>query len=239
MKRLLPLLLCLAPVHALADEAQIRQTLGERYSMIKITSVQPSPIAGLYEVLVAGKLVYVDQTGDYLLPGPLVETKTKANLTQKRLDDLHAIKFDSLPFDKAISVVKGSGARKVALFSDPDCPFCKRLEKELALLDNVTIYVFLNPITSLHPEAMERANEIWCSADRAQSWRDYMLEGKKPAEAVKCDTPVNDILALSEKIGVDGTPALVFPNGKRVDGALSAAQIEDLLKQGSQVAAKK
>lgn len=231
MKRLLPLLLCLAPIHALADEAQIRKTLGERYSMIKITSVQPSPISGLYEVLVGGKLVYVDQTGDYLLPGPLVETKTKANLTQKRLDDLHAVKFDSLPFEKAIPVIKGSGARKVAIFSDPDCPFCKSLEKELALLDNVTVYVFLNPITSLHPDAMERANEIWCSADRARSWRDYMLEDKKPAKAAKCETPVNDILALSEKIGIDGTPALVFPNGKRVDGAISAVQIEDLLKQ--------
>lgn len=233
MKRLLPLLLCLASAHAPADEAKIRQTLGEHYPAIKITSVQPSPIAGLYEVMVGGKLVYVDQTGNHLLPGPLVETKTKTNLTQKRLDELHAIKFDSLPFDKAIKVVKGSGARKVAIFSDPDCPFCKRLEKELALLDNVTVYVFLNPLTNLHPEAMERANEIWCSADRARSWTDYMLEGKKPAAAAKCDTPVNDIITLSEKIGVDGTPALVFPNGKRVDGAVSAAQIEDLLKQGS------
>lgn len=231
MKRLLPLLLCLAPIHALADEAQIRKVLDERYPMINITSVQPSPIAGLYEVMVGGKLVYVNQTGDYLLPGPLVETKTKANLTQKRLDELHAVKFDSLPFEKAIPVIKGSGARKVAIFSDPDCPFCRRLEKELALLDNITVYVFLNPITGLHPDAMERANEIWCSADRAQSWRDYMLEGKKPAKAAKCDTPVSDILALSDKIGVDGTPALIFQNGKRVDGAISAAQIEDFLKQ--------
>ncbi|NWG87678.1 MAG: DsbC family protein [Hydrogenophilaceae bacterium] len=233
MKRLLPFILCLVPVHALADEAQIRQTLGERYPAIKITSIQPSPVAGIYEVLAGGKLVYVDQTGDYLLMGPILDTRSKTNLTQKRLDDLRMVKFDSLPFDKAIPIVKGNGARKVAVFSDPDCPFCKRLEKELALLDNITVYVFLNPIASLHPEAPARSNEIWCSADRAKSWRDYMLEGKKPAASGKCDTPVNDILALAEKIGVEGTPALVFPNGKRVDGAISAAQIEELLQQGS------
>lgn len=231
MKRLLPLLFCLASVHAQADETLIRQTLGERYPGINITSIQPSPIAGLYEVMVGGNFVYVDQSGDYLLPGPVVDTRTKANLSQKRLEELKKVRFDSLPFDKAISVVKGSGERKLAIFSDPDCPFCKRLEKELALLDNLTVYVFLNPLTNLHPEAMARASEIWCSADRAQSWRDYMLEGKKPAAAAKCETPINDILAFSEKIGVDGTPALVFPNGKRVDGHIPAAQIEELLKQ--------
>ncbi len=233
MKRLLPFMLCFVATHAPADESLIRKTLGERYPGINITSVQPSPVAGLYEVMVGGNFVYVDQSGDHLLPGPIVETKTKANLTQKRLEELRTVKFDSLPFDKAIAVVKGNGERKLAIFSDPDCPFCKRLEKELALLDNLTVYVFLNPLTNLHPEAMARASEIWCSADRARSWRDYMLEGKKPAATDKCETPISDILALSEKIGVDGTPALVFPNGKRVDGHISAAQIEELLQQGS------
>lgn len=233
MKRILPLLFCLASIHAQADEARIRQTLGERYPGINIISVQPSPVAGLYEVMVGSNFVYVDQNGDHLLPGPIVDTRTKANLTQKRLEELKMVKFDSLPFDKAIAVVKGSGARKVAVFSDPDCPFCRRLEKELALLDNLTVYIFLNPLTNLHPEAMERASEIWCSTDRAQSWRNYMLEGKKPTPASKCDTPISEILALSEKLGVDGTPALVFPNGKRIDGHIPAAQIEELLKQGS------
>lgn len=238
MKHLLPLLLCLASTSALSGEAEIRKTLNERYPAVKIASVQPSPIAGLYEVFAGGKLIYVDSTGEHLLPGSIIETRTKTNLTQKRMEELRAIKFDSLPFDKAIPMVKGNGSRKMAVFSDPDCPVCKNLEKELALLDNLTVYVFLNPLTSIHPEAMQRSSEIWCSADRARSYREYMLQDKRPDAPAKCDTPINDILALSEKLGVDGTPALVFPNGKRIDGGISAAQIEELLKQSSQVAAK-
>lgn len=214
-------------------EAAIRKALQERYPNIPLKTVSPSPVPGLYEVVVGGQVVYVDEKADYLLPGPLVDTRSKANLTKQRLEDMNKVDFSSLPLDKAIAITHGKGERKLAVFTDPDCPFCKQLEKELALLDNVTVYVFMYPLAELHPQAPAHAKAIWCSADRSRSWQDYLLEGKAPSAAGTCDNPVEDILALGQKLNVNGTPALIFANGKRKEGALPAAQIEDLLKAGS------
>jgi thiol:disulfide interchange protein DsbC len=222
----------LAPL-AQADEAAIRQALTERYPNIQVNAVTPSPVPGIFEVLVGGKPVYTDEKADYLFAGPLVDTRNRVNLSQKRMEELRMVKFDTLPLDKAIRIVRGNGERQVAVFSDPDCPFCKRLEQELAKVDNVTVHLFLYPLAELHPKAPEVAKNVWCSADRAKSWTDYMLEGKTPAEAPACDTPIQDIAALAAKLGVEGTPAIIFSNGKRADGAIPANQIEALLKAGS------
>lgn len=218
---------------AQADEAAIRQTLGERYPALGIESVTPTPIAGLYEVWGGGKLFYADEKGDYVLIGPLVETRGKTNLTQQRIAQLRAVKFDSLPLDKAIRIVHGKGERVVAVFSDPDCPFCRKLEQELARLDNLTVHLFLHPLPDLHPGAVEVARNVWCAADPAASWRDYMLAGKAPAAVPDCQAPIAEIAALAARLGVSGTPALIFPSGERIDGAVPADRIEALLKGGS------
>lgn len=233
MKRLLPLFALLASAAATADEAQIRKALTEAYPEIPIRSIEPSPIPNLYEVYAGGRLVYSDPTGAHLVLGPLVDTKTKKDLTEARLDALGAIKFDSLPLDKAIKIVHGDGKQKLAVFSDPDCPHCRDLEHELARLQDATVYVFMTPLTEIHPDALAHANAIWCSKDRAKSWEDFMLSAKTPADAAKCDTPVSDILDLAKAHDINGTPTLVFANGKRVSGGLPANQIEALLKQGS------
>lgn len=230
MKRLLTFLFCLASINILADEAQIRSVLNQHFPTVEISSIQPTSIAGLYEVLAGGKIFYIDQTGEYMLPGPLVETRTKLNLTQLRLDDIRAIKFSRLPLDKSIKIVRGNGTREIAVFSDPDCPFSKLLLRELYLLDDLTIYVFLNPLLEIHPDALQRSNEIWCSEDRAKSLLDYMILDKKPANQGKCVAPVNDILALSDLVGVNSTPVLVFQNDMRVDGAMYGSVVEDVLK---------
>lgn len=229
MKHILALLFCLASINIPADEAQIRGVLKQHFPTVEISSIQSSPIQGLYEVLAGGKIFYIDQTGEYLMPGPLLETRTQTNLTEQRLDDIRAIKFNRLPLEKAVKIVRGKGTRKIAVFSDPDCPFSKLLLGELYLLDDLTIYVFLNPLLDIHPEAMQRSNEIWCSEDRAKSLLDYMILGKKPINQVKCDAPVKDILALSELVGINSTPVLIFQNDMRVDGAMYATVIEDLL----------
>ncbi len=229
MKRILALSFCLAAATSLADEAQIRHVLKQQFPTVEVSSIQPTPIAGLYEVLAGGKIFYTDQTGEYLMPGPLVETRTQANLTEQRLDALRTIKFGSLPLDKAVKVVRGKGTRKIAVFSDPDCPFSKLLLGELYLLDDLTAYVFLNPLQEIHPEAMQRSNEIWCSGDRTKGLLDYMILGQKPSSDGKCHTPVKDILALSEMTGINSTPVLVFENDMRVDGAMYANIIEELL----------
>lgn len=233
MYRLLALALSLTLLHVQADEAAIRKTLGERYPGIVIQAVSPTPMAGVWEVWTGGRLVYTDATAEYLLIGTLVETRGKTNLSQQRLNELRAVKFDSLPLDKSFTVVKGNGERRLAVFTDPDCPFCRRLEQELAKLDNLTVHVFLYPLADLHPAAPQIARNVWCAADRAQTWTGYMLEGKVPAAVDNCDAPLGAIAELATRLGVEGTPAILFANGRRVDGYIPAAEIEAILKPGS------
>lgn len=232
MKRLSILLLALLSLSSFAlraDEAAIRQAFAERYAGMPVKSVTATAIPGIFEIYLGGQVVYADAQGDHLLVGPLVDTKTRANLTQQRLQALTSVKFDSLPFDKAITLVKGKGERRIAVFSDPDCPFCKKLEQELANLDNLTIHLFLMPLPELHPQAVAIAKDIWCAEDRAQAWNAYMLEGKKPASGKTCENPVDAIASLASELAINGTPAIVLPNGRRLDGAISASKLESLL----------
>lgn len=229
MKTLLALTLALLSLAVQADEAAIRQALRERNANVPIKSVTETAIPGLYEVFSGDHIVYSDATGDHVLMGPLVDTRNRTNLTQQRLDALKTVKFDTLPLDKAITIVKGKGERRIAVFSDPDCPFCRRLEKELTGIDNLTVHIFLLPLAELHPQAMEIAKNMWCAEDRARAWNAYMLEGRKPDAGRNCATPIEAIAALAAELGISGTPAIVLPSGRRVDGAVPAAKLEALL----------
>lgn len=233
MYRLLAVALSLSLLSVQADESVIRKTLSERYPGIVIQAVTPTPMAGVWEVWTGGRLVYTDNTGEYLLIGTLVETRGKINLSQQRLNELRAVRFDSLPLEKSFTVVKGKGERRLAVFTDPDCPFCRRLEQELAKLDNLTVHIFLYPLADLHPGAPQIARNVWCAADRPGSWTAYMLEGKAPDKAGDCEAPLTQIAELATRLGIEGTPALIFGNGRRVDGYLPAHEIEALLKDGS------
>jgi thiol:disulfide interchange protein DsbC len=229
MKFLLVFLAACLPLAALADEAAIRKAFAERYSQVNIKSVNPTPIAGLYEVYADGQLLYADEKGDYLLMGPLVDTRSRLNLSEARLELLTTVNFGGLPFDKAVTLVKGKGERRIAVFSDPDCPYCKRLERDLATLDNLTVHLFLLPLPELHPQAMTVAREVWCAPDRAAAWRAYMLEGRRPEAGAVCDTPMEAIAGLARELGINGTPAIILSNGRRIDGAVPAARLEALL----------
>lgn len=230
MKSLL-LMLALLPLTAYADEAAIRNTLAERNPNLKIERIGASPVAGVFEIVTKDKRIfYTDGKADYVFAGPLIETATRANLTEQRMEALNMVHYASLPFDKSIPVVRGNGARKLAVFTDPDCPYCQQLEKELALLNDITVYVFLYPIASLHPDAEKHAKAIWCAPDRAKSWAAHMLEGKPQNGDTQCKNPVDALVALGNGLGIAGTPTLVFPNGKRVSGAQSAGQLDTLLK---------
>lgn len=229
MKRILAVLLSFCSFALHADESSIRKTFAERYPDRKVKSVAPTPIPGIFEVYASGQLVYADATASHLLVGTLVDTRTRSNLSQQRLEALKSVKFDSLPFEHAIPIVKGKGERRIAVFSDPDCPFCKQLERELAGIDNLTVHVFPLPLRELHPQAVEVARKIWCSADRAAAWRAYLLEGRAPEGDGACANPVEAVAALAESLDIGGTPAIVLPNGRRIDGALPAARLEALL----------
>lgn len=234
MQYIFAMLLSAVTFQAVAGEADLRQAFEARFPGSKVVSVSKTPLPGIYEVVADGnQLAYVDEKAEYLMMGEVIDLKARRNLTREKMDDLTRIRFDNLPVQNAIKFVKGAGKRQLAVFSDPDCPFCKKLEPELAKLDNVTIHVFPLPIASLHPDAAQRAKQVWCSKDRAQSWLDLMLKGKQPGKASDCKNPVDDNIALGQKLGVSGTPTLVFANGKRVPGYIPADRIEALLKESS------
>ena len=223
---------CLAAANAHADDARLRSTLEERMPGVKIGQINPGPMPGLFEVVVNGiNVIYTDKKGELAFIGNVVNLKTKESLTKKRSEELAFVDFSQIPLTQAIVKVKGDGSRKLVVFSDPDCPYCKQLEKELAFLDNVTIYVMLYPLEELHPDARKKSEAVWCSSDRAKAWDNLMLYGKEPAAATgECKTPLDEIHALAQRLSITGTPGLVFQSGKLVPGALKTEQIEELLK---------
>jgi thiol:disulfide interchange protein DsbC len=230
------LALQLTAVPVFADEhAALRETLRQRLpDGARIGEIRPSPQPGLLEVVVNDRdLIYVDARGDLGFVGRIVDLRTRTNLTQNRLLELRKVDFGKLPLDKAIVKVKGNGSRKVAVFSDPDCPFCQQLEPELDKLENVTIYTFLYPLTSLHPDAMRKAALVWCSPDRVKAWDDLMLRGILPQGRTDCATPMLDIIQLAQQLGISGTPGLIFPNGQIVPGSLTREQLDERLGAAS------
>lgn len=211
-----------------ADEVSLRKTIETTYPKVRIESVTKTPYAGLYEVFLDGQIIYTDEKFSFLIAdGRLIEPKTKRDVTGERLDELTKVDFSSLPLDQAIKVVKGAGTRKLVVFSDPDCPYCKRLEqKELVNITDVTIYTFLYPLEQLHPDSMNKSKAIWCAPDRAKAWQDWILNGQL-AKPGNCDTSALDKVAeLGRKLGVSSTPTLIFADGKRMLGAYPAKDIE-------------
>lgn len=217
-------------LQAHADEASIRKNMAARFPGAQITSITKTPYAGLYEVLIDGQIVYSDDNADYLFMGSILDTRQRRNITQERMEKLSAISPNTLPLDHAIKMVKGDGSRILYVFSDPECPFCKRLEQELAKLNNVTIYEFPYPIDSLHPGTSKLSKQIWCAKDRNQAWHDALLKNAVPKNDGSCSNPVDENVALGNKLHVTGTPTLVFADGHRVAGAMPADKIEQLLK---------
>jgi len=214
-----------------ADEASVKAALQKKYpNQIQIESVTKTPLAGMYEVYADGQLHYTDEKASFLfLNAQMVDTDKKTNLTEERMSKLTAIRFDQLPLNLAFKRVKGNGSRKLAVFSDPDCPYCKRVEGDLAKLENVTIYTFLYPIDSLHPQAREKAKRIWCSSNRTKAWDDALQRDVMPSASPNCENPVDKTVELGGKYKVTGTPTLVFIDGTRIPGAISSDQIEQKL----------
>ena len=213
-----------------ADVAEVKKAVLERFPKLTAESigVTKTGYPGLYEIYADGQLFYTDEAVSYFVVGDLIDAKSMKNLTDERMHTLTAISFDTLPLDLAIKTVKGNGKRKLAVFSDPDCPFCRRLEKEMVNVTDVTVYTFLYPIVSLHPNAAERAKAVWCSADRNKAWYDYMLKGIVP-DNKDCPTPIDTIAQLGQKHRINGTPTMIFVDGRVVPGAISAPEVEKYL----------
>lgn len=213
-----------------AQDAQIRKALAERIPQLaQIDEVTATPMQGLYEVRIGTDLYYTDAGGNYLIQGELIDTKARRNLTEDRVNKLTAIDFKSLPFNDAFKVVHGKGERQIAIFEDPNCGYCKRFEKDMQKVDNVTMHVFLYPILS--PDSAEKSRNIWCAKDRAAAWQDHMLRDVTPA-AASCDVAALERnLALGRKHKITGTPTLIFTDGTRVPGAIAAQEVEKRLTE--------
>jgi thiol:disulfide interchange protein DsbC len=214
---------------AQANESVIRKALTQQFPGAQISAVTKTPYSGLFEVYLDGQLIYVDAKAQYVFAGDVIDLKNRSNLTQARLNQLQAIKWDSLPLGDALKTVKGKGERKLVVFSDVDCPYCRKFEAELAKVDNITVYTFLYPIEGLHPKAVQTSKQIWCAPDRNKAWDDYITRGSVPANDGKCANPVDATVALGARLKVSGTPTLFFANGQRVPGMVPAAQLERLL----------
>lgn len=219
----------------LAQEALIRKNLAAQVKNLPaIDEVRPSPIPGVYEVRYGGtEIFYTDAKGEHILSGSLIEAKTMTNLTEQRLDQLSAIDFAALPIADALLIRQGSGARRMAVFVDPNCGYCKRFERDLAGIKDVTIYTFLMPI--LGPDSTAKSRDIWCAKEPARAWRDWMLGGTVPAKAgAQCDSEALERnVAFGRKARITGTPAVIFEDGTRKPGALPASQVEALLVAAS------
>ena len=208
-----------------AQDANLKKTLAERIPQLdKIDEIRPTPMQGLYEVRIGTDLFYSDAKGNYLIQGELIDTKARRNLTEDRITKLTEVQFKDLPLQDAFTVVRGKGERKLAVFEDPNCGYCKRFERDMQKVDNVTIYMFLYPILS--PDSAEKSRNIWCAKDQAKAWHEQMLNSKN-APAAQCDpAAIQRNLAFGRKYKITGTPTVIFSNNVRVPGAISAAEVE-------------
>ena len=226
--------LALGATLAQADEAAIRKTLAEQMPKLpKIDEISKTPVPGIYELRLGSDILYSDETGAHLFEGAMLETRTQTDLTKARIDKLTTIDVASLPTEDAMVFKQGTGARKLVVFSDPNCGYCKRIERDLVALKDVTIYTYLMPI--LGPDSTAKSRDIWCAKENAKTWRAWMIDGSTPArQADKCDTAaLTRNLELGRKYKIHSTPAVVFEDGTRAPGALPLERIEARMKEAA------
>jgi thiol:disulfide interchange protein DsbC len=210
-----------------AQESAVKKLIEPKLGQgVKVDSVIKTPYSGLFEVRVGSDILYTDEKAQYLFVGNVLDAKSGTNYTKARTDELSRIKFSDLPLESALKMVKGDGKRVIAVFEDPNCGYCKRFRKTLAGMDNITVYTFLYNILS--EDSTVKSKNVWCSADRNKAWDEWMLNGKAPSAApANCATPNEKILALGQKLRVNGTPAIFFTDGSRVPGAMDAKGLEE------------
>ncbi len=223
IKSLVLLALTVFAVSAIAQDA-IKKELEKKFPDVKAERITKTTYGNLFEVYAGGEIFYTDEKVTFLLLGTLVDAQTRVNVSEARLQKLNVINFNDLPFENAIKLVRGNGSRRMAIFEDPNCGYCKRFEQDINATDNITAYIFPYPI--LAQDSMDKSKAIWCSTDRLKAWQDQMLREKAPTAKGTCDTPIDKVLALGRKMNVTGTPTTFFEDGERISGALPKDKIE-------------
>ncbi len=214
-----------------ADEQAIRQALRSRIPNAQILSIQKLPYAGLYEIAVRRgddtAIYYSDALGQVMIVGTLIDMRTDRNLTEERLRRLSAIDWNQLPFPWAVTTRRGDGRRQIAIFSDPNCPFCQKFEKDLAAVDDITVHIFMWPV--IKPESVRQTKSVWCSKDRVKAWNDLMLKRVEPTAPTDCDNPIDELVTLGRRLGATSTPTWFLPNGEKYVGAQPMSEVVPLL----------
>lgn len=212
---------------AVPETDAVKAAFEAQFEGLEAAAVRATPVSGLYEVQVGMDLIYVDAGVNYVLQGPLIDASTRVDLTAERLQQLSEVPFESLPLEHAVKIVRGDGSRKLAVFEDPNCIYCKRLHASLKDIDNITLYSFQFPILS--PDSIMKARNIWCAQDPGATLQAWMLDGKEPPAAQCDDNPVEQVLELGRTLMVRGTPAILFADGSRVNGTLPTDELSFML----------
>ena len=218
-------------------ESKIRDNLRPVLINEDIRKVQRVGKTGIYEVVTEGNIYYTDKRGSVVfVQSVLIDAKTRENLTEKSNNALGEFDFKSLPFDRAITVIRGDGSRRLVTFEDPNCGYCKRLMSEFLKLKNVTIYTFIVPIlggdTVSKKDSLSRAKSIMCSTNPSKAWVDYMSNPNFQLENKECDVSFDTNLQLFKKLRLRGTPAILFESNSKIPGIATADQIEAKLNKG-------
>ncbi len=229
MKKLCSIVAALLFSHsAIAAEETLKTKLSQNYPALSIENLQKTEMPGLYSATLNEQVVYLDETGQYLFTGSMIRLKDQKNLTKDLVLQHNSIDWKKLPLNNAIKTVRGTGKRQLAVFSDPNCPYCKRLEAELAKLNDVTIYTFIYP---LKPQSITVSKQVWCDKNPAQAWRNLLQKNISPSATATCSNPIQQNLKLGESLGVNGTPTLILSNGFKLVGAYPAEQLEQVWKE--------
>jgi len=214
------------------DLVAVQRNLRLMYPKTRFAKISTTPLPGIYEVEMGSNVAFVEESGRYFIFGRMFDMEKQEDITsgaEAAQPASPAVDFASLPLQYAIKTVHGQGLRVLVVFSDPDCPYCKKLEQELAKVDDVTVYTFLMPLEQLHPDSRTKADAVWCSKDRSAAWSALMLDGTVPKKTKGCEAPHQAVLPLAEKLGINGTPFLVAGDGRTMPGAAAAARISTWL----------
>lgn len=215
-----------SPVFASVDT--VKYKLAQKYPKVKIENLKTTEMKNVYSGTLDNQVVYVDEAAEHLFFGSMIRLKDQKNLTKDLVVSQNSIDFNQLPLQDAIKTVRGTGARKLAIFSDPNCPYCKTLEGNLSQLKDVTIYTFMFPIKA---QSIEPSKKVWCSFNKEYAWKSLIVDGQQPNVKADCANPIERNLQLGRSLGVQGTPAIIFSNGLKVTGAYPAAEIQKIWKE--------
>lgn len=211
-----------------ANVDTVKAKLAQQYPNVKINNLQTTEMSGLYSGTLDNQIVYVNEDVQHIFIGSMIRLKDQHNLTKDLVNQKNTVDFKVLPLNDAVKTVRGNGKRQLAIFSDPNCPYCKTLEGNLAKLNDVTIYTFIYPIKA---QSILPSKQVWCSSNKEYAWKNLIQSGIKPTAAANCETPIDRNLELGKKLGLHGTPAIIFSNGYVAMGAYPAEEIEKIWKK--------